>query len=115
MGTQQQLGLIGAFEPNRPSNPIFCHQEFLEKLALQRNAEIGRRVAYLMQRLAVAPAALQADFWREPRLASVPPGRKPGESFLRLVGTQECSAAARGGRLSAGSRGRHIPPGYSPP
>ena len=58
MGTQQQLGLIGTFETSRPSNPIFCHQEFLEKLALQRNTAMGRRAAYLMQRLAVAPRRL---------------------------------------------------------
>ena len=75
METQQQLGLIGAFETNRPSNPIFCHQEFLEKLALQRNTAMGRRAAYLMQRLAVAPRRLhykpthgENRGWRRSRL-----------------------------------------------
>jgi hypothetical protein len=75
MGTQQQLGLIGTFETNRPSNPILCHQEFLEKLALQRNTAIGRRAAYLMQRLAVAPRRLhykptfgENRGWRRSRL-----------------------------------------------
>jgi tetratricopeptide (TPR) repeat protein len=35
------------------ANPIFCHQEFLEKLETHRNHPIGKRASLLMQRLAV--------------------------------------------------------------
>jgi hypothetical protein len=75
METQQQLGLIGTFETSRPSNPIFCHQEFLEKLALERNTAVGRRAMYLLQRLATAPRRLhykptygENRGWRRSRL-----------------------------------------------
>ncbi len=52
-GTQQQWGFIRTFETSRPANTIFCHEEFLEKLTAHANTAVGRRVAYLMQRLAV--------------------------------------------------------------
>jgi KaiC/GvpD/RAD55 family RecA-like ATPase len=41
------------FETSRPPNSVFCHQEFLEKLAEHGRDSIGRRIAYLMQRLSV--------------------------------------------------------------
>src|SRR5450631_3574488 len=47
------MGLIEVFETTRPSNALFCHQEFLEKLAAHGGDPIGRRAAFLMQRLAV--------------------------------------------------------------
>lgn len=34
-------------------NPVYCHQEFLEKLEAHRNQPIGKRASLLMQRLAV--------------------------------------------------------------
>jgi tetratricopeptide (TPR) repeat protein len=36
-----------------PANPIYCHQEFLEKLEAHRNHPIGKRAGLLMQSLAV--------------------------------------------------------------
>lgn len=50
---EQQIGLIDTFETSRASNPLFCHQEFLEKLAVPGNASLARRAVFLMQRLAV--------------------------------------------------------------
>lgn len=51
--TPKAQDLTEVFETARPSNPLFCHQEFLEKLAEHSNDPIGRRAAFLMQRLAV--------------------------------------------------------------
>jgi hypothetical protein len=53
MRTDQQLGLLEEFETPRPPNPLFCHQEFLEKLAEHGKDALGRRAAFLMQRLSV--------------------------------------------------------------
>ncbi|MGA8311403.1 MAG: hypothetical protein WB755_15335, partial [Terriglobales bacterium] len=53
MSANQQLALLEAFETSRPPNPLFCHQEFLEKLAEHGRDAIGRRAAFLMQRLSV--------------------------------------------------------------
>ena len=48
-----QLALLDAFETSRPPNPVFCHQEFLEKLAEHGRNATARRAAFLMQRLSV--------------------------------------------------------------
>jgi len=48
-----QLELINEFSTAVDANPVFCHQEFLEKLAAHGNDTIGRRAALLLQRLAV--------------------------------------------------------------
>lgn len=53
MSPKDQLGLVEIFETAKPSNALFCHQEFLEKLAAHGGDAIGRRAAFLMQRLAV--------------------------------------------------------------
>jgi hypothetical protein len=53
VSANQQLALLEAFETPRPPNPLFCHQEFLEKLADHGRDAIGRRAAFLMQRLSV--------------------------------------------------------------
>ena len=37
----------------RPANPLYCHQDFLEKLEGYRNSPLSRRVALLMQHLSV--------------------------------------------------------------
>ena len=53
MATKTQLELLDVFETSKPASPLFCHQEFLEKLAAHERDSIGRRVAFLLQRLAV--------------------------------------------------------------
>ena len=45
------------FEPEfrtaRPPRPVYCHQEFLDKLAERWNEPVGKRAALLLQRMAV--------------------------------------------------------------
>ena len=53
MAVTEQIGLLEVFQTPRPSNPLFCHQDFLEKLSEHSRDAIGRRVTLLMQRLAV--------------------------------------------------------------
>jgi hypothetical protein len=53
MPVKEQIGLIEIFETSKPANPLFCHQEFLEKLADHSRDAIGRRAAFLLQRLVV--------------------------------------------------------------
>jgi hypothetical protein len=60
VATKEQRGLLNeAFETARPPNPLFCHQEFLEKLAEHSRDSIGRRTAFLLQRLSVDAQRLQ--------------------------------------------------------
>jgi hypothetical protein len=53
MSGVHQMDLLETFETARSPSPIYCHEEFLEKFAAQANTPVGRRVAFLMQRLAV--------------------------------------------------------------
>ncbi len=54
MTPKTQLDLLNeSFQTSTPANPLFCHQEFLEKLAEHGRDSIGRRAAFLLQRLAV--------------------------------------------------------------
>ena len=54
MKPTQQLDLLGeSFATTQPPNSLFCHQEFLEKLAEHGKDAVGRRAAFLLQRLAV--------------------------------------------------------------
>jgi hypothetical protein len=49
-----QLDLLNeSFHTGKPASLLFCHQEFLEKLAEHGRDSIGRRGAFLLQRLAV--------------------------------------------------------------
>ena len=48
-----QMSLMQTFETSQAPNPLFCHQEFLERLQEQSRSAIGRRAVFLMQRLAV--------------------------------------------------------------
>jgi hypothetical protein len=50
---KEQFELLDAFQTSRPANHLFCHQEFLEKLAGHGRDSIGRRAAFLLQRLSV--------------------------------------------------------------
>ena len=43
----------GAFETVKPAAPIYCHQDFLEKLDSHRDSPIGKRASLLLQRLAI--------------------------------------------------------------
>ncbi len=47
------MSMVDTFETVRPPTPLFCHQEFLEKLAEHAKDPIGRRTAFLLQRLSV--------------------------------------------------------------
>ena len=49
----EQQALYQELPPVREGSPIFCHQEFLEKMEENRNSTVGRRAALLMQRLLV--------------------------------------------------------------
>ena len=46
------------FRTARPHRPVFCHQEFLDKLEHRRNEATGKRASLLMQRMAVDIARL---------------------------------------------------------
>ena len=46
------------FRTARPPRPLYCHQEFLEKLEARRNDPTGKRAGLLMQRMAVDIARL---------------------------------------------------------
>ena len=53
MATKEQFAFLEVFETSRPPNSVFCHQEFLEKLAVHDRDSLGRSTAFLMQRLSV--------------------------------------------------------------
>ncbi|HWW88330.1 MAG TPA: hypothetical protein VNZ26_32260, partial [Vicinamibacterales bacterium] len=53
MSPKEQLDILETFATTRPSNALYCHQEFLEKLAEHERDSIGRRSAFLMQRLSI--------------------------------------------------------------
>lgn len=53
MPSTQQALMEGPFETKRPANPIFCHEEFLEKLEASRNQPAGKRASLLIRNLAV--------------------------------------------------------------
>ena len=41
------------FRTARPARLVYCHQEFLDKLAARRNEPVGKRAALVMQRMSV--------------------------------------------------------------
>lgn len=41
------------FRTTRPPRPVYCHQEFLDKLAARRDEPVGKRAALVLQRMAV--------------------------------------------------------------
>lgn len=53
MASKEQLRLIEVFATAKSANPVFCHQDFLLKLAEHGRDSIGRRVAFLLQRLSI--------------------------------------------------------------
>ena len=63
------------FQTAMPANALFCHQDFLEKLEEHRQSPLARRVALLMQRMAVEERRLhykatrgENQGWRRSRL-----------------------------------------------
>ena len=71
------------FRTARPSRPVFCHQEFLDKLSARRNDPIAKRTSLLLQRMAVDIARLHYKStsgvnrgWRRSRL-----GGRSGSHF----------------------------------
>jgi hypothetical protein len=55
MARRLQQTAIFDFTPAKPGTPLFCHQEFLEKMEESRSSTVGRRAALLLQRLLVDP------------------------------------------------------------
>ncbi len=53
MSSKEQKSLDLPFQTSRPANALFCHQEFLEKLAEHEKDPIAKRATLLMQRLSV--------------------------------------------------------------
>src|ERR1051326_3733356 len=49
----EQASFLEELPPLRTGNPLFCHQEFLEKMEENRANTVGRRSALLLQRLLV--------------------------------------------------------------
>jgi len=45
--------LTGEFRSAQPANPLYCHQDFLDKLAAQQTSPLGKRASLLLQRLAI--------------------------------------------------------------
>lgn len=75
MTPKEQLSFLEPFETAKSPNLLFCHQDFLEKLAGHDRDSIGRRAAFLMQRLSVDPRRLHYKAtqgvnrgWRRSRL-----------------------------------------------
>ncbi|MBV8902041.1 MAG: hypothetical protein JOZ22_00270, partial [Acidobacteriia bacterium] len=48
-----QASLYEESEPALPGSPLYCHQEFLEKMEENRSSPVGRRAALLLHRLYV--------------------------------------------------------------
>jgi tetratricopeptide (TPR) repeat protein len=93
------------FRTARPPRPVYCHQEFLDKLAARRNEPVGKRTAMLLQRMVVDIARLHYKAtsgvnrgWRRSRLGGgsgshfyawwAPAGAAPLEHDAFQSGTQ---------------------------
>jgi hypothetical protein len=53
VASKGQISLVDVFETAKPANPLFCHQDFLEKLGGHARDSIGKRASFLLQRLCV--------------------------------------------------------------
>ena len=108
MPRKEQLQLIDeAFETARPANPLFCHQEFLEKLAEHDRDSIGRRTAFLLQQLSVDAQRLHYKptqganrGWRRSRL-----GGNHGSHFYAWWAPKNALPLKQSGEFS------HVPDG----
>jgi hypothetical protein len=61
MPTEMQGSLIDTFETSRPANAVFCHQDFLEKLALHYRDAVGKRAAFLRKPRPSVPPISSGD------------------------------------------------------
>jgi tetratricopeptide (TPR) repeat protein len=102
--TKEQLSVLQTFETAKPSHPLFCHQEFLEKLAEHSRDSIGRRAAFLMQRLSVDARRLHYKAtqginrgWRRSRLG----GGGHGSHFYAWWAPQNALPLKESGEFSA--------------
>jgi hypothetical protein len=107
LATKEQLSFLEAFDTSRPSNPLFCHQEFLEKLAEHGRDSIGRRAAFLMQRLSVDARRLHYKAtqgvnhgWRRSRL-----GGNHGSHFYAWWAPKNAPPLKESGEFSAVAEG----------
>src|SRR5438105_1885445 len=89
----RQIDLIQSFETAKPPAALFCHQDFLEKLAIYHQSAIGRRIMFLMQRLAVDASRLHYKAtqgvnrgWRRSRL-----GGNQGSHFYAWWATRNAA------------------------
>ena len=69
------MSLEHEFRTARPNRPVYCHQEFLDKLSARHNEPVGKRASLLLQRMAVDIARLHYKStsgvnrgWRRSRL-----------------------------------------------
>jgi hypothetical protein len=109
LAPKEQLRFLEVFETSRPSNPLFCHQEFLEKLAEHGRDSIGRRAAFLMQRLSVDARRLHYKStqgvnhgWRRSRL-----GGNHGSHFYAWWAPKTALPLKESGEFSDAAEGAH--------
>ncbi|MBV9679186.1 MAG: hypothetical protein JO185_22815 [Acidobacteriaceae bacterium] len=102
MSPNQQSSFLDTFETARPPTPLFCHQEFLEKLAEHGKDPIGRRTAFLLQRLSVDARRLHYKAtsgvnrgWRRSRL-----GGNHGSHFYAWWAPQNALPLKESGEFS---------------
>ncbi|MCC6368335.1 MAG: hypothetical protein IT165_32825 [Bryobacterales bacterium] len=95
------------FETARPGNPVFCHQEFLEKLESWRTQPIGKRASLLLQRLMIDSSrvhykATRGDNqgWRRSRL-----GGNQGSHFYAWWAPRGSAPLARSGAFHEAPEG----------
>ena len=93
------------FRTARPPRPLFCHQEFLDKLEARRNEPVGKRAGLLMQRMAVDIARLYYKStsgvnrgWRRSRL-----GGGSGSHFYAWWAPAEAAPLKKSGRFEGQS------------
>ena len=101
-----QPGLFEDFATAQPGNPLYCHQDFLQKVEENRNNPIGKRAAFLLQRLVVDETRLYYKStrgvnkgWRRSRLGGshgshfyawwAPKGAPPLKSEDSFTGTPD--------------------------
>ncbi len=106
MGRLREANLLPhEFRTARPPRPLYCHQEFLEKLEARRNEPAGKRAGLLMQRMAVDIGRLHYKStsgvnrgWRRSRL-----GGGSGSHFYAWWAPAGAAPIKKGGKFEGGS------------